>query len=253
MPNIKKKEFGVFCWVELAAKNIEKTKAFYGEIMGWEFHKTAVFNRDYFYAQKNGKTLVGIYPMEEKHVDSRWMPYIAVENMTDVIGRAKELGASIRRGPLEVPRMGTLALVRDPSGADFSFWKAERLEEASTMSNSVGSFCWVELASADPEKAKTFYTKLFNWTQIHDATIPDYSTMTMGKTMVAGIVDKVNATNPNEWLVYFSVDNLDRRLGDLKRFGGELIHAPIELQGIGKFATIKDPNGAKSGFLQIQK
>ena len=54
---------------------------------------------------------------------SRWVSYVVVENIAAAVRQAELLGASLLRGPVEIPGQGTVVMLRDPQGAEFAMWE----------------------------------------------------------------------------------------------------------------------------------
>ena len=55
--------------------------------------------------------------MEMDGMGSHWGVYFAVDNCTQAVERAVELGASVIRGPFSVDDTGMIAVLTDPQGA----------------------------------------------------------------------------------------------------------------------------------------
>jgi hypothetical protein len=53
-----------------------------------------------------------------------WTTYIAAQDADATVARAKELGATILSEPMDVPKMGRFAIIRDPTGAVFGIWQS---------------------------------------------------------------------------------------------------------------------------------
>ncbi|MBK8304277.1 MAG: hypothetical protein IPK98_13035 [Chloracidobacterium sp.] len=51
---------------------------------------------------------------------SHWATYIAVANADETVASITENGGSIRVPPFDAPGVGRMAMVADPSGADFA-------------------------------------------------------------------------------------------------------------------------------------
>lgn len=51
-----------------------------------------------------------------------WLSYVNVENVDASVAKAKELGATIVKDRVDLP-MGSFAVIKDPQGATFAFWK----------------------------------------------------------------------------------------------------------------------------------
>ena len=52
-----------------------------------------------------------------------WGIYFAVADCDATVAKAKELGANVLNGPMDVPEVGRMAALMDPQGAAFSVIK----------------------------------------------------------------------------------------------------------------------------------
>jgi len=51
--------------------------------------------------------------------------YLAVDDVDAKIVKAKELGANLLHGPMDIPTVWRMALLQDPQGATFWVFKGE--------------------------------------------------------------------------------------------------------------------------------
>lgn len=114
------------------------------------------------------------------------------------------------------------------------------------------AFCWQELITSDSDKAKTFYADLFNW-EARDLEIEGGSTYTIFSHQgddVAGMIENPGNDNqaPTQWLSYIAVDNLDAIIEQAASLGATLIVPQQAVPNHGRFAVIKDPEGATLAF-----
>ncbi len=117
-----------------------------------------------------------------------------------------------------------------------------------------GTFCWVELATSDSEKAKQFYRELFGWEAI-DQTMGDGGVYTMfkldGKEVGAMYqLDKNHSEVPPHWLAYISVDNIDDTVKKVVEAGGTTCVGPFDVSTAGRMAVITAPEGEYFGVWQ---
>ena len=122
----------------------------------------------------------------------------------------------------------------------------------------VGGISWVDLTVEDAAVTKDFYQAVVGWTTT-DVAMGDYNDYCMnepqsGKT-VAGICHArgTNAALPAAWLVYLTVDDLDKSLAKCVELGGELITQPKEYGGMGRYCVIRDPAGAVAALFEHTK
>jgi predicted enzyme related to lactoylglutathione lyase len=114
-------------------------------------------------------------------------------------------------------------------------------------------FVHVELNTSDPNKAKAFYSKLFQW-QLEDlpsSAVPDgpYTMIKVGEGTGGGIMKQVPG-GPSGWLAYVLVDDINATTQKAKSLGGNIMKQPVEVMGMGWLSFIQDPTGAVLGLWQ---
>jgi uncharacterized protein len=123
MANFDIPQAGAICWRELRTKNLPAAMEFYTQMFGWELEQTKISPMDYKEIILNGTAYGGMMPMQGDEwgdAPSHWATYIAVDNADETAARITENGGSIRVPPFDAPGVGRMAMVADPSGADFA-------------------------------------------------------------------------------------------------------------------------------------
>jgi uncharacterized protein len=123
MANFDIPQAGEICWRELRTKNLPAAMEFYTQMFGWELEQTKISPMDYKEIILNGTAYGGMMPMQGDEwgdAPSHWATYIAVDNADETAARITENGGSIRVPPFDAPGVGRMAMVADPSGADFA-------------------------------------------------------------------------------------------------------------------------------------
>ena len=113
-------QHGKFYWNELMTHDVEAAKRFYGGVLGWTFEAMPMAEGTYWIAKMGERPVGGLFPMTGPHferVPEHWVPYIAVDDVDARLKTAIAAGASAMREPFEVPGVGRIAIVKDPSGA----------------------------------------------------------------------------------------------------------------------------------------
>ena len=107
-----------------------------------------------------------------------------------------------------------------------------------------GRFAWFDLMTDNVDKAKTFYTELFNW-KIQSMSIGDqsYEMFAAGEAAVGGIGKAEHPSLNNMWLAYTTVDNLDNTIKYLKQNGGNVLVPEVSLPSIGRWVIATDAQG----------
>ena len=111
---------GTFCWMELNTGDVEKAKAFFGETIGWTFKNQPMSSGDYWLAFVGDKPIAGIVALETfspPGTPPHWFSYLAVEDVDARVVAAAKAGATIMRPPFDVPDVGRIAILQDPTGA----------------------------------------------------------------------------------------------------------------------------------------
>ena len=108
---------GAWCWNELRTPDVERAKAFFGELLGWEYETD---ERGYASIKNAGGLNGGMRGQTERErgTPPEWLPYFTVESVDDAAGQAERAGGRLLQqtttaGP------SRLVLIEDPQGAAF--------------------------------------------------------------------------------------------------------------------------------------
>ena len=120
-----------------------------------------------------------------------------------------------------------------------------------------GEFSWVDLATTDPEAAKTFYGALFGWTFVDMPAGPamTYTMAKLGGETVAALYKMTPdmAGAPPFWLSYVTVDDVDARTKKAAAAGGKVHKEPFDVMDAGRMSVLEDPTGAVLAFWTPKK
>lgn len=111
-----------------------------------------------------------------------------------------------------------------------------------------GAFSWSELMTTEPQAALKFYTSLFGWKtdvmQMQDGG--QYHVVKVGDTSVGGIMATPPEAQgmPPMWGCYVTVEDVDATTKQATALGGKVVHGPVDIPKVGRFAVIVDPQGA---------
>jgi uncharacterized protein len=114
--------------------------------------------------------------------------------------------------------------------------------EETTMGN---PFVHVELNTNDVNKAKLFYSKLFDW-KLEDLDTPGdgYTLIKVGDGVGGGMMKQPVPGAPSNWVAYVGVDDIRAATQKAKSLGAKILMDSHEIPGMGWFSTIVDPTGA---------
>ena len=108
-----------------------------------------------------------------------------------------------------------------------------------------------EIVSADPGRARAFYTELFAWTAEADPTMGGYALVDTGagEDAIGGGIGPSSAPGDAGVKIYMRVDDLEGYLDRAEKLGGKKLVPPTDLPGeFGRFAIFADPDGNPVGL-----
>ena len=118
-----------FVHVELNTTDVDKAKKFYGQLFDWELEDMKMGPSDTYTIIKVGDgTGGGILKNPMPGVPSSWLAYVLVDDIGAATKKAESLGAKIVKDSIEVPDMGWLSIIADPTGAALGLWQAKKAE-----------------------------------------------------------------------------------------------------------------------------
>ena len=234
---------GTPTWVDLSTTDVDAGRRFYEELFGWttdepagpEFGGYAMFRDDGKLVAGSGPVMGGAPPA--------WTTYIRTADAAATAQKVRDAGGEVVVEPMEIPGAGSMAVIKDPTGAYFGVWQNGE-HKGSEKFNEPVSLSWNELGTRDVAAAKDFYTKVFGWTTEGD----DYVTWQLDGKSVGGCMDLTSVGVPDEvpanWLSYFAVKSVDETAERVKELGGTVTRPPSDIPGMGRFAVVADPQGA---------
>ncbi len=129
------------------------------------------------------------------------------------------------------------------------------------MNKKNGQFGWNELMTSDVEGAKKFYASVLGWeaydVQMSDPTSPakdgeaSYTLWKVGDQEVGGAM-KLEGPGmenvPPHWMSYVNVADVDKVVEKVLANGGKVVAGPMDVESVGRFYIIADPQGAVLGL-----
>ncbi len=111
--------------------------------------------------------------------------------------------------------------------------------------------CWVDTLQPDPEAAKGFYGKLFGWEFAGPGLMPGsppgrYFVARLRGRDVAGVGSRPVDGGPGTrtWNTYVCVASAEDAAQKVKRAGGTVLAAPMDVLPAGRMSVLADPAGA---------
>lgn len=110
---------GEFCWETLSTSDASKAKDFYTKLCGW---KVGSFQgMDTFQVGESGIADIQAPP---PNVPSHWLSFVVVPDRAAAVDRAKRLGGNVMVERVDIPEVGQIAIVSDPTGAAIGIFEA---------------------------------------------------------------------------------------------------------------------------------
>jgi uncharacterized protein len=116
---------GVFVWDELGTTDADAAQRFYEQVFGWTTSDMGPEYGGYRIFNAGEAGIAGLMALPDASVSPHWHPYVAVEDVDRTVARAKELGAAVPAEPMDVPKVGRIAVLCDPQGASFGIIKPQ--------------------------------------------------------------------------------------------------------------------------------
>jgi uncharacterized protein len=245
-------------WVDLSSSDPAASREFYSKLFGWQIEVTQDPQYGgYAMAKVGGQDVAGIGPKMSEQAPTAWSVYIGTQDADESARKVQAAGGNVIAPPFDVGDQGRMAVFQDPTGAFISVWQP-RAMGGGFPSNAPNTFGWAELNSRGIEKAVPFYEQVFGWTAKTSEMgegAPPYTEFQLEGQSVAGgmeMMPMVPAEVPSYWMVYFTVDDVDRSFENATRVGGQELMAAQDFPG-GRFAIVRDPQGAVFGLLKMQQ
>lgn len=123
------------------------------------------------------------------------------------------------------------------------------------MTRPIGAPCWLDLGTADADRAREFYGGLFGWTAGEPSPeFGGYFMFLRDGVPVAGAMQVVpgmpGGDGPDAWNVYLSAADAKATIEKGLARGGKLIEGPMDIADMGVQAILTDSVGARVGAWQ---
>ncbi|WP_019815343.1 VOC family protein [Saccharomonospora saliphila] len=235
---------GTPTWIDLGIPDLDRAMAFYGALFGWEFDVGPEETGRYTLCLLRGRPVAAIMPNPDPDATEFWWNlYFATDDCDATVARAEAAGGAVLSGSMDVMDQGRMAIIRDPAGAQFGLWQA-RAHIGCQIVNEPNALLRNDLITAEPGRARDFYTAVFDYTLDSDPNMPDADFTFLRRPdghEIGGIVGDPTA-GKSRWTTLFQVEDCDvtaRRAAD----AGGAATEPFDMV-YGRLAEITDPFGA---------
>jgi uncharacterized protein len=243
------KQSAVFAWYELLTTDVSAAQSFYGKVVGWELQEASTSEFTYGLFSAGGTPVAGLMelPLEgrKKGATPRWVGYVAVQNVDEVVDQLRRLGGTVYVPPTD-SNIGRLAVIADPQTATLALVKGLKYGRPDLQPGGPGRVCWHELFATDAKAAFEFYGALLGWRAAAPMTSPIESCrlFAAGERTMGGMFNKIANAPVPFWLYYFEVADLDLAMARVRSEHGHIMRGPIELWSDIWIAHCIDAQGA---------
>lgn len=245
---------GVPCWVDVTCSDLERSRAFYSAVLGWEYQATDSAFGGYAIAHLGGHATAGIGPALPI-APPAWTLYFANDDATAGAEAIRAAGGQVLIEPMAVGDQGRFVMAADPTGALFGLWEAGRMNGCQLV-NEAGGLTWEDLRSPDPDTARAFYRAVLGVeTAPFEGAGGDYEVFTLPGTTapLGGMGGMTGEADDGQarahWLVYFSVADSAAAVQAAQETGGQVTRSAFETP-FGLMAGLSDPDGSEFWVIQ---
>jgi predicted enzyme related to lactoylglutathione lyase len=237
--------YGTPTWWDLRVPDLEKALEFYGAIFGWTFEVGPPETGRYTMCLLDGKPVAGLSSNAgQGATECWWTVYFATDDCDATAKRIADAGGTLTTETMEIPGRGRLLLANDSVGTPFALWEAGPFVGAATV-NEPNSLLRNDLITAEPERARSFYASVFDFTLDGDPNSPERDFTFLRRPdghEIGGVLGDSKAAKPR-WEHLFLVTDADAAAAAATAAGGA--GAQPEDFFYGRVAEITDPFGAR--------
>ncbi|MFO8027678.1 MAG: VOC family protein [Opitutales bacterium] len=258
-PSSNERHPGKFIWGDLFAEYPLQLGKFYSQVFGWNLRRFGTDKTAYWLLSNDDQPVAGIvrHSLKEKKpgsLQARWVGYISVEDVEEAAERVVEEGGKLLLPPREVPDRGSLAIATDSEGTIIGFMHSDSGDPPDRLA-AVGEWVWVQLFSADPAKAVSFYQDVFELEGEPDTRTEseDDFLLVSGGHSRASLVPFQRNSRRGGWLGFVRVTDVEETIQAATDIGGRVIMDPETVEETGRMAVIADPYGGVVGLFQFSE
>jgi predicted enzyme related to lactoylglutathione lyase len=255
MTETKPRFFGQFVWHDLMTVDLERSKEFYGELLGWQMAQQEMGPMgSYTLIQHQGQSVGGMVGLDPRHgLSSHWLPYLTVEELDGLCKRIGKLGGSVAVEPRGVPGVGRFAILHDPANGVFSAMEMTGGMPGPARSREDGAFYWDQLLTNNSAVMGKFYTEVFGWS-VDEYEMGDqghYGVFKSNEQPVAGMFP-IGPGDPRKpgWIPYVAMEEIEDAAEKVRQLKGDVVTEPEIVYGVGKYTVVRDPIGATFGLFK---
>ena len=126
------KTHGAVGWCDMLTDDVEKARDFYTSVVGWETEVMDVGKGPYTVFKAGGRPAAGMMtkPPEAAAMGAPngWTSYVTVDDVDACTAKVASAGGAVLNGPVDIPTVGRMAIIQDPTGGVIGIIKYENPE-----------------------------------------------------------------------------------------------------------------------------
>ncbi len=243
-----------FCWYGLITPDIDRSTAFYSEVLGQGIMKQPMDGGEItMFTAANVPMAHAMNPPMEG-VPPHWNNYLRVDDVDATMALAVKHGGKVVAPGTDIP-VGRFAVLSSPSGATISLFHEADEAASEHHPGGLGSVHWVELHSSDISADLKWLQAVFGF-ETSEMPMPDdtkYYILKDGENMRGGAMAKMFPDAPSMWMTWFEVDDADAAAKRVTNNGGKCFMEPMDMKGVGRMFPAADATGAVFGVIAPER
>jgi uncharacterized protein len=238
-------------WVDLGVPDIERAMQFYTAVFGWRYADQGPESGNYTMCLLRDYAVAGMMQNPDPSATEYWWNlYLATDDCDGTVKRVADAGGTVVMPPMDVMESGRMAILTDPSGAQFGLWQG-RAHVGSELVNEPGTLSWNELHTPDSAAARAFYGTVFGYGLEPMTGVPDldYTVLRVDGHEVGGLYGTSEVPTAR-WVTYFAVADADEAARKAVAAGGTVEGEPDD-SPYGRIVSIRDPFGAEFRAIKL--
>jgi predicted enzyme related to lactoylglutathione lyase len=249
---------GSFIWYELITPDPEAAKAFYDQVVGWNFSPKLPGDMDYrMIGRSDGGSAGGVLRLTDDMASHGakpiWLGYVYVDDVDAAVASIERAGGKVLMPASDIPEVGRIAMVADPQGAPFYVMKPtppagnEKKVSDVFSPDAEQRVSWNELSTSDPAAARRFYGEQFGWDSddfMDMGEMGEYRFLDHHGTRIGALCGVMPGQHP-KWRYYFRVPSVSKAKQTAEQHGGTIAMGPHQVPGGDWIVIGHDPQGAE--------
>ena len=114
------KNHGHIGWCDLMSDDVDKARDFYTGVLGWDTEVMDIGQGPYTVFKADDHPVAGLMekPPEgpASFAPTAWTSYVTVDDVDARTARVAGAGGAVLAGPMDIPTVGRVSIIQDPTG-----------------------------------------------------------------------------------------------------------------------------------------